>query len=137
MILRESLKTIAFLYMKNYILRSSYYFIKDSEDYNLSWGSLKPDNYLFTETILPGEFRVNFALTEGTKQVYYDYGFVVDKNSVMEEWLKKNTKTGITKNEEYKSLYERISMGVEDIVIKYKPIHIVDDIEISLPGYIV
>ncbi|MBP1920595.1 AAA family ATPase [Youngiibacter multivorans] len=55
----------------------------------------------------PSEFEVNYVTTVKGKCKYINYGFMLDKDGVGEEWLKTNSKTGVSRNQEYKTLFHR------------------------------
>jgi len=56
----------------------------------------------------PSEFEVNYITTVNGRCKYINYGFMLDKDGVCEEWLRINSKTGVIRNHEYKTLFHRI-----------------------------
>jgi len=55
----------------------------------------------------PSEFEVYYADNCGNREKYYNYGFSIDSEGIVEEWLKTNSKTGVIRNKEYKDIFYR------------------------------
>ena len=118
----------AFEFMSLYIARS-FYMSEDNKDEQYLPLEAKPFAMSDSRS-KPSEFEVNYVVdTKGTAK-YYNYGFSLDAEGVVEEWLKTNSKTGVARNTEYKTIFIR-SRGKEIYydrqLMKYK-----QNLEISL-----
>ncbi|HBP38320.1 MAG TPA: transporter [Clostridiales bacterium] len=95
----------AFEFMTSYVVRS-FYFSEDNNEKNLSHLVLKPFAMSDSKD-KSSEFEIYYVVSSEGRDKYYNYGFILDKDGVCEEWLKTNSKTGIFRNLEYKTVFYR------------------------------
>ena len=83
----------AFQFMRRYVLNSSRY-IEDASSQTPT-DTIKPPFFALDENSKKAgsTFETYFTMAKKSRGIIYDYGFVVGKNGVEEEWLKKKSKT--------------------------------------------
>jgi hypothetical protein len=118
----------AFEFMSLYVVQS-FYLGEDSNEKNNPQLTLKP--FAMSDSRdKPSEFEVYYVQTSEGREIYYNYGFILDKDGVCEEWLKTNSKTGVLRNSEYKTVFHR--QRNNDIVFDARLKKYSQNLEISL-----
>lgn len=122
----------AFDFMHRYVKFSSVADLMDKREKTGIFDSfLQLNSYKFTENVnTKCKYEVYFIIQEKTTTKYYNYGFVLDKNGVFEEWLKSNTKTGVFRGNDYVTIYRRKRNTSIELAPSYDNYR--DNIELSL-----
>ncbi|MCK9252660.1 MAG: ATP/GTP-binding protein [Clostridiales bacterium] len=122
----------AFKFMTLYVVQS-FYLSEDNKDRSTAIMPIKP--FAMSDSRdKPSEFEVNYVISQDGRERYINYGFILEKNGVCEEWLKTNSKTGIARNKEYKTIFFRKRnqiMAHDTVLDRY-----MHNLEISLDDHV-